>query len=107
MVMYLGQIVEMADVEDIYEHPYHPYTKKLFESVITEKKREDTDKITVDEAELGNMTRHLEVGCTFYNRCKYRTDKCLEKSLQIKNVGTEEKPHWLRCVLRTSSLQED
>ena len=107
MVMYLGQIVEMADVEEIYDHPYHPYTKKLFESVITDRKREDTDKITVDEAELGNMTRHLEVGCTFYNRCKYRTDKCLEKSLQIKNVGTEEKPHWLRCVLRTSSLQED
>ena len=107
MVMYLGQIVEMADVEDIYEHPYHPYTKKLFESVITEKKRKDTDKITVDEAELGNMTRHLEVGCTFYNRCKYRTDKCLEKSLQIKNVGTEERPHWLRCVLRTSNLQEE
>ena len=107
MVMYLGQIVEMADVEDIYDHPYHPYTKKLFESVLTERRREDTDVITVDEAELGNVTRHLEVGCTFYNRCRYRTDKCLEKSLMIKNVGTQERPHMLRCVLRTSSLEDE
>ncbi len=105
MVMYLGEIVEMADVDDLYDHPYHPYTKMLFESVLTDKKKADQESVAVDELKTGS--RHLEVGCTFYNRCRFHTDKCLEKSLQIKNVGTEEKPHWLRCVLRTSNLQDD
>lgn len=35
-VIYLGQIVEMADVKEIYENPRHPYTQLLFDSVLSD-----------------------------------------------------------------------
>ena len=98
MVMYLGQIVEMADVEELYQHPYHPYTRMLFDSVLTDKKKKDSESVEANE--LLPTTRHMEVGCTFYSRCKYRGEKCTEKSLELRNVGTPERPHMLRCCQR-------
>ena len=102
VVMYLGRIVEMADVNELYENPMHPYTRMLFESVLTDKKKTDTDKITVNE--VRPLKRDQEM-CAFYGRCRYAQDKCQEKALELRNIGTEENPHLLRCCLRIGKAE--
>ena len=97
MVMYLGRIVELADVNELYTNARHPYTRFLFDSVIGE----DAKKVPVG-------VRPAEVvetagGCSFYPRCRYRCDKCREQMPDLIDIGSEDtsagpgRPHMLRC----------
>ena len=63
-VMYLGRIVEMADVDELYDHPCHPYTRMLFDSILTDEEKETTDSVTVNE--ILPETVDGDGGCPFY-----------------------------------------
>lgn len=72
IVMYGGRIMEMGAVDDIFKNPKHPYTKGLLQSlpVIGSNKR-------LESIEGNPPVIHEKlVGCPFYDRCKYRMDKC-------------------------------
>ncbi len=98
-VIYLGEIVEMADVKEIYEHPMHPYTQMLFESVVSEdtkakirslaKNVKDIDD-TVDEAFADDM----HDGCAFYSRCKYACERCKQEKPMLNAADNQ---HWVKC----------
>lgn len=75
MVMYLGKIVEQGPVESIFEHPRHPYTRGLLDSVPSI----DPDmrnQLRVLKGELPDPL-NLPNGCAFYSRCDLSSDKCL------------------------------
>ena len=81
VIMYLGRICEIGPVEEVYNHPKHPYTEYLIQSVPKMRlpnPEERNQKETVREAnEI--IVEKRENMCPFYSRCKYRTSVCQEK----------------------------
>lgn len=77
-VMYCGQIVETADVKTLFNHPQHPYTKGLmdsipsFDSTTVGAKKERLQTIEGMVPSLFNLPK----GCNFQDRCKHVQDDC-------------------------------
>jgi oligopeptide/dipeptide ABC transporter ATP-binding protein len=86
-VMYLGEIVEMADTEQVFTNPVHPYTKALLSAV---------PSLDPDEAQSGNRI-HLEgdvpspsnppSGCRFHTRCPLAIDECATATPVLREFG--------------------
>jgi len=93
LVFYAGQIVERAQIDDLYENPKHPYTKGLINSI----------------PRIGNKNRRLDTiqgmvpspfefpqGCRFHPRCEHVMDICKEKEPPEVDVGDR---HSAKCWL--------
>ena len=91
MVMYAGQPVEVAPVEELYENPIHPYTIGLLEALpkLGEKKK----KLTSIEGTPPDMIEEPHF-CQFASRCKFANEKCFKDNPPIISVGKE---HYVRC----------
>lgn len=91
IVMYLGQIVEEADVKDIFEHPMHPYTKGMMDSI----PQLDGEKRTRLHVIKGTvpLLNQIPEGCRFAPRCPYAEDGCRQKMPELTGEGT----HRVRC----------
>lgn len=92
-VMYLGEIVELATKDELFDNHKHPYTQILLDAVpvISENKKER--KIEHKEAP---SVRELPKGCKFQSRCPYVMDKCKECSPELKEIAPN---HYVRCFL--------
>ena len=78
-VMYLGQIVELAPTEELYENPLHPYTKALLSSIpLPDPKLERTKKRIILKGDLPSPI-NLPQGCPFATRCPKASDICRQK----------------------------
>lgn len=91
-VIYLGEIVEMGDVEEVYRNSAHPYTRLLLESVSHGDPDSDDGKIP----DIGETSARGLPGCPFYPRCPQRMDVCGKKR-PVRTVlyGT----HSVKCFL--------
>lgn len=74
-VMYAGQIVELADREDFFSNPRHPYSRKLFESVPSMGKRSRT--LEVIPGSVPALTQTFNA-CRFEPRCDYAWQTCAQ-----------------------------
>ncbi|HPK53503.1 MAG TPA: ATP-binding cassette domain-containing protein [Smithellaceae bacterium] len=82
-VMYLGQVVELAQNNDIYGSPLHPYTRLLLAAVPScdpQKRREQT--VIRGEAKENN-----DQGCIFQRRCAYKLPVCMEKPPALTQIN--------------------
>lgn len=81
IVMYCGHIAEVGTVDQIFNHPQHPYTKGLLASIprVLEKKVEFLPTIEGTVPDLGN----LPAGCRFADRCERATEECNAKPPQL------------------------
>jgi len=93
-VMYLGKMMELADRNDIYENPLHPYTKALLSAVpipdpALERKRE---RIIL----TGDVPSSLRPprGCVFHTRCPIAIDECRQVVPEWREVQPN---HWVAC----------
>ena len=77
IVMYLGQIMEIADAQSLYAHPGHPYTKALLDAVPVA----DPDHLSKRTALKGEIpsAEHPPPGCRFSSRCPVARTLCFEK----------------------------
>jgi oligopeptide/dipeptide ABC transporter ATP-binding protein len=90
-VMYAGKIVECANVRELFNHPYHPYTVALLESLPKmEKKVERLYAIEGQPPDLGN----LPTGCSFAPRCTYTMDICGKEPPSQHEIGAN---HSVSC----------
>ncbi len=93
-VMYLGEIVERAQTDDLYEHPLHPYTQALFSAALPAHPASQRDEIILQ----GEAPSSLDPpsGCRFHPRCPFAKDVCAEVAPEWK----EETPgHFVACHL--------
>ncbi len=96
LVMYLGQAVELAEKEDLFEHPLHPYTQALMQAVPIPDPREQ-DQCKVLEGEIPSPM-DLPPGCPFCARCKKALAIC--KEIRPQMAETED-GHQVACHLYT------
>ena len=79
-VMYLGQLVEKCEADEIYHHPLHPYTQGLLSSIPLPNPRlaQAKDKSGLE----GDLPSPIDppAGCRFHTRCPYATDRCREET---------------------------
>ncbi len=99
-VMYLGQIVEEADVLQLFEQPIHPYTRGLLKSIpaVSGGHRED---LYIIEGTVPLLSQ-IPQGCRFRPRCPYATDACGEKMPELETFASGQK---VRCF-RAAELAE-
>ncbi|KGX86619.1 ABC transporter ATP-binding protein [Pontibacillus litoralis] len=71
-VMYFGKIVEMGNVDELFYHPTHPYTKALLSVIPTIGKQKER---IILQGEVPNP-ESPPTGCTFHTRCPLATDLC-------------------------------
>lgn len=97
-VMYLGQIVETAPVEDLYSSPRHPYTRALLAAI----PRVDHPGHRTQRPLLHGEPPNPEnppPGCRFHTRCPSVMEICRNVSPDEFSVGAEEGFHGVRCHL--------
>jgi len=102
-VMYAGHIVEQGDVNDIFYHPQHPYTKGLLRSMprVDELKHERLIPIDGTPVDLLNPPK----GCSFGPRCSSCMKVCLGKRPPMMNVG--ENGHTSACWLHVQEMKKE
>ncbi len=74
IVMYLGQVVEHASAEDLFNNPMHPYTKALLSAIPVPSLKHKKERILLK----GEITSPInpKPGCRFAPRCAYAQEKC-------------------------------
>ena len=93
MVMYAGQIVEYGDIDQILNHPQHPYMKKLLSTI--PKLDEDVEYLEVIEGMVPNITEFNKNSCRFANRCTEKIAICEQCEPRLLNKGKSQ----IRCHL--------
>ena len=97
LVMYAGNIVEEAPVKELFKNPRHPYTIGLLQS-IPRIDQELSEKLYSIKGLPPNLINYPK-GCSFYSRCDYHINKCLEKPPAFKSVN---KDHKFACYVNVS-----
>jgi peptide/nickel transport system ATP-binding protein len=91
-VMYAGEIVERATVDELFASPQHPYTVGLLGSI--PRLDRSTSHLATIEGMVPNMTA-LPSGCRFAPRCPFASDICIETPPPFAAVSPG---HWSRCI---------
>jgi peptide/nickel transport system ATP-binding protein/oligopeptide transport system ATP-binding protein len=93
-VMYLGKLGEVAQREELYRNPLHPYTQALLSAIPMPKPRARRDRIIL-KGELPSPINPPS-GCRFHTRCPFAIDRC-----KVDDPLFEEKTpgHWVACHL--------
>jgi oligopeptide/dipeptide ABC transporter ATP-binding protein len=94
-VMYLGQIVELADTRDLFRAPLHPYTEALLAAVPDPDPDAARDRLILK----GDVPSPVDppAGCRFHTRCPYAFDLCRRKAPTLREVRAD---HQVACHLR-------
>ena len=84
-VMYVGKIVEVAEKDDLFKEPLHPYTQALFSAVpIPDPHLRNRTKIIL-KGEVASPI-NPPPGCRFHPRCQYAKEACMQKEPPLKEV---------------------
>jgi len=91
-VMYLGRIVEVADADELFACPKHPYTFALLSAI----PQPDPEKRTKRMLLQGDVPSPIDMpsGCRFRTRCPYATKKCEQEFPEAREVSVG---HWIEC----------
>lgn len=93
-VMYLGKLVEIADADELNDHPIHPYTLSLLSAVpIPDPKMARASKRIVLEGDVPSPL-HMPTGCPFRTRCRYATEQCAKEMPPLTDRGDN---HMVAC----------
>lgn len=93
-VMYLGQLVEEAPVEELFAQPLHPYTQALISSIPGSRKQTKRERIVL-RGDIPSPVR-LPEGCFFHPRCPHAMDVCRKAAPEPSAAGPG---HWVKCHL--------
>ena len=93
-VMYLGKIVEVADSDELNDHPIHPYTESLLSAVpIPDPKVTRARQRILLEGDVPSPL-NMPSGCAFRSRCRFATEQCAKECPALRDVGDN---HFVAC----------
>lgn len=88
-VMYNGKIIEIANTNDLFEHPQHPYTIALLNAIPGSKNIISTDI----EKKIEDLSPSIS-GCSYYNKCPYRDENCVASAPALIELSSN---HYVAC----------
>ncbi len=91
-VMYVGKIVEMAETEELFLNPQHPYTEALMSAVPKPDPRLKMERVILS-GEVANPANPPS-GCYFHPRCRYAKELCKKENTQLRETSPE---HYVSC----------
>ena len=95
-VMYLGKLAELAERDELYNNPLHPYTQALLSAVpIPDPKIEEKRQRIILEGDVPSPANPPK-GCNFCTRCPRVMDICYEVDPEFRDLGGG---HWVACHL--------
>jgi peptide/nickel transport system ATP-binding protein len=93
-VMYVGKLVELAETEELYVNPKHPYTEALLSAVPKPDPRlSSRGQGIVLEGDVADPS-HPPPGCYFHPRCRYAQERCSQEAPALRDIGGE---HFVAC----------
>lgn len=101
MVMYAGQMVELANAHDAVFDPLHPYSKGLMGSIIVPEEGLRSAKLAAIPGVPPNL-KNPPSGCRFAERCKYVRPECKTTAVQLKDVYGDRA---YRCIVPEAELR--
>ena len=93
-VMYLGNIVEIAPADQLFQNPQHPYTQALISAIPQVEKEKRVSRMIL-KGDIPNPA-DAPSGCNFHPRCPIAIDKCSSITPALKITGTQ---HLTSCHL--------
>ena len=90
-VMYLGNMVELAESQEMFDRPMHPYTEALLSAIPTT--TDSGKELVMLEGDIPSPV-NPPAGCKFHTRCKYCTDECTKITPLLKEVRPN---HFVAC----------
>ena len=100
-VMYLGRMVEIADRQELYDNPMHPYTKALLSAIPVPDVDVDHEPILL-EGDIPSPYNPPK-GCLFHTRCIYAMECCKNEVPQMRQIGEN---HCVACHLYDNTEKE-
>jgi len=94
-VMYAGEIVEIADVQTLFEQPKHPYTRSLLNSVPNSTDSSKQEKLHVIQGIVPSLANLPRTGCRFKDRIPWIDDSVHEDNPELHEI---EPGHFVRCT---------
>jgi oligopeptide transport system ATP-binding protein len=93
-VMYLGRIVELADCDELFDHPLHPYTQALLSAVPVPDP--EIEEIRAFRPVAGEVPSPINPpsGCVFHPRCPIAVERCKQLRPELREVRPG---HWAAC----------
>lgn len=98
-VMYAGELVEYGTVEEIFDHPKHPYTKALYQSIPSLDK--DVDRLHVVPGMVTDPS-NLPEYCSFADRCESKCDLCEKADPKMIRLNED---HCVKCLQYTKEWE--
>jgi peptide/nickel transport system ATP-binding protein len=96
-VMYVGKLVELAETDELYYHPKHPYAEALMAALPKPdpRRRDRPIRLPGEVASAANPPS----GCYFHPRCRYAEEQCAKETPQLEEISVG---HWVSCHLARS-----
>jgi len=96
VVMYLGKVMELADRNEIYLHPSHPYTRALMSAVpIPDPDKARNRKRIILKGDIPSPLNPPQ-GCNFNTRCPIAVERCFKEDPEYREIKPD---HWVACHL--------
>ena len=95
-IMYGGEIVEISNVNDLFDNPVHPYTEALLSSVPRIDRK--AQKLSFIPGQVPSIDR-MPPGCRYVTRCELKREICKEKDPDLIAIR-DASDHFVRCWVR-------
>lgn len=92
-IMHAGHIVEIAEINELWSNPLHPYTKGLLNAIPRPDK--NTERLEIIEGTIPSLINPPK-GCRFVQRCPFKMQRCYHEKPKMIEVSSN---HFVRCHL--------